>query len=390
MMPLGLTASELRQYHARLFLPHDFTVDVDVLYLDERPKGRLDAEFIDGQVNIQPDSAAISRTATFTIHDPTHSLSLDPESPWEGAVYFDRMVRVRHTVLMPWGPVTAVPFVGPMTKLSREGSTLTIECQDKAVLAIEGRPPMRRKKGTKAVAAIHDFMWATGERNFRFQVSDEIRKKRLDQDYSVGWSASPWSVCQKIASKLGCQLVYACDGALLLREAPSTVALWYDATDLTTGLKIDFDASSVRNHVRVTGQIPAKPKQKKKAKKFTETATPRSKHPMSPKNPNFQRNGAPLWRPLLIEDTSIKKHGEAERRAESELARALPVEVKAAWDALPVFHLDKGDLIGVHTDAGDFKAPLREGSLPLGIGGDASMGRAKRVSKPRRTGRRAQ
>lgn len=392
MMPLGLTRAQLRLYHDRLFSNHDFRVEVEVLHMDESVRGALDGEFIDGQVNLQANDGGVSRTATFSLYDPNHALHLDPDSPFDMAVYFNRMIRVKHIIDVPGipRPVRAVPFVGPITKISREGSVLTVEAQDKAVLAIEGRPPMKRKKGHNAVDAIKDFMRAAGERRFRFEVPEARRKRRLPKAYSIGWTteASPWAVCQQIArGVLGLQLVYACDGALLLRPLPGSPEVWHHLTDTTGQVKVDYDASTVRNHVRVQGQIPAKPKKKIKAKKFTETATARKGHPMAPAS--LGRNGSHRYLPLLVADNSIKTHKDARQRAARDLAANLPLQVAAAWSGLPFFHLDTGDQIGVTTPDGTFRTPLREASLPLGLGGNASVGAQRRVSKARKTGKRA-
>lgn len=398
MMPLGLRPNELDAYHRHLFTSHDAQVTVDLLHLDERQRGRLTGTWLDAQVNLQPDTGGVSRTATFTLYDPNRALHLEANSPFDGAVYFDRMIRVRHRLWVPEldRGVTAVPFVGPITKISREGAQITVECQDKAILALDGRRPMTREKGTNAVRAIRDFLAATGERRFRFRVPTRLRKKRLDRDYSIGWTASPWSVCQRIATNvLGLQLVYSCDGAAMLRPRPNKPVLWCTvggvrrniAPSVTSGIRIDYDASQVRNYVRVTGQLPAKKKSDKKPKKFTEDAQAPKAHPMSPKQ--LGRNGAERYLPLVIEDTSIKTHREAKQRAKTELSRRLPLEVTASWDSVPFFHLDSGDRIGLATPDGDVRPPFLEASIGLGLGGDMSVGVRKRVSRPRRTGRRA-
>lgn len=391
MIPLGITAPQRVQYEERLRENHAFAVNLDVLHLDEKPKGKLTGTFSDGQINLQRAPRGVSRSLTLTAYDPEHLLHLDATNPFEGAVFFDRMVRVRHVVEMPYGNVGAVGFCGPMTKIGRDGDILTIECQDKAVLAMEGRPPMKRPKGYNAVRAIKDFMGATGEKRFRFVVPKRKRGRRLPESFAISWTRSPWAVCQQIAKDvLNMQLVYAADGALLLRDfpGPGTIHLTHRYVDLVGGVRIDYSAEDVRNHVRVTGEIPVAKKAppKAKPKPFTETATAKAKHPMSP--PKLGRNGHPRYLPLVIKDTGIHKHTTAARRAREELARALPVTVVSSWQALPYFHLDTADRIKVVSDRGEFATPLLEASIPLGLGGDANYGRQIKVSKPRRSGSR--
>lgn len=394
MMPLGLTPTRHKAYLERLLSPHDYRLELDVLRLDEKTTvSRLTGDFLDGQVNLQRPAGGVARTATFTLHDPAHAIHLDPESPVQGAIFFDRMVRVRHIVEMPWGPVTAIPFVGPMTKLGREADTISIECQDKAILAMEGRPPITRKKGHNAVDAITDFLRATGERKFRILLPDSMKGRRLKRPYSCGWSKSPWRAVQAIAENElgGAQAIYSCDGFFLLRRDPNSgAAVTLGEDDLTSSIKIDYDASSVRNHVRVTGSIPAKQTpdpNDKKPQRFTETATARKGHPMAPSK--LGRNGASRYLPLLVDDDGIRKHETAKRRAEQLLDKNLPLRVTTSWSTVPVFHLDTGDQVLLKSDRGDMRTPLLEASIPLGLGGDASMNHLRKVSRPQRTGTRA-
>lgn len=401
MMPLGLDAAQYAAYVERLFNSHDFAVDIDVLHLDERMRGRIEGEFIDGQVNLQRES--IRRSLTLSLYDPDHALAIDADSPFDGALYLDRLVRVRHTLDVPGvGSVTAIPFVGPITKLSREGSVLTIEGQDKAALAVNGRPPMRRKKGANAVAAIRAFMQAAGERRFRFRVPASKARRRLPRDYSIGWTAeaSPWAVCRIIANNvLGMELEYSCDGALVLRNRATEPVLTYaTGSNVVGGIKVDYDASTVRNHVRVSGQIPAKKRKKgksRKARKFTVTATAPSSHPMSPggrrngQDYGLARNGSRGYLPLLVDDTAITSKAKGRTRARRELNANLPMTVTTSWSGVPVFHLDYGDPIRLDTPDGAANTRYEEVSIPLGLGGDGSIGIQRRVSRPRRTGRRA-
>lgn len=387
MMPLGLTAPQLVAYHERLVLPHDFRVEVDVLDLDENHRSALEADFIDGQIDLERNPLGVSRTTTLTVHDPGHTLHLDDNSPFQGGLHFNRIIRPRHIVEMPWGLVTAIPSCGVLTKVTRDGSNLLLTTSDKAILAMEGRPPMKRAKGYNAVKAIRDFMEATGERRFRFQVPPAKRKRRLHKPYAIGWTNPPWKVCQEIAADvLDMQLIYSCDGALLLRNDPDKAAVTYDYVDLIGGARLDYDSTTVRNNVRVTGQLPKK-KGEPKPKKFTEVAVAKASNAMS--QGNRSRNGAPGYLPLVIEDLGIHKHETAKARANKELAKSLPLVVEATWTAVPFFHLDSGDRIKVIADIGDFQTPLLQGSIPLGLSGDASLGKKAVVSKPQRTGRRA-
>lgn len=385
---LGLTGPQLRDYHALLASPHDFDIEVDVLTMEEQRVSSIkvltsrgnEVGFLDGQVNIQREGH-VKRTATFTLFDPDRSLHLDPDSPFAGAVFANRMIRYTHIVDLPGvGDVRAVPFVGPITGAGREGDVLTLTTHDKTVLAIEGCQPKTVKKGKNAVDAIHDIMAdCTGERRFRFPKN---HKARLTRSYSVGWKpeASPWVVCQKIAASINMQLIYSCDGYLVLRRRPKNPVLRIAQGGLLTGApRTEYDISGVRNHVRVSGR-------RNKAKKVTihAVAEPPKTHPFSPHNASFSRHGVPRYLPTLIDDSNIKKESVAKKRAENELDRSLPMGVQASFPNVPVFHLDYGDIVKVVSDFGNAEVPFISGSIPLGLGSDMTTGTQKVVSRPRR------
>lgn len=383
--PLGITKAEERAYVEYLHGPHDFEIDVDVLNMEERPLTSIRPQFKDGQVNIQRDGR-IKASATFTFHDPEHSLHFDSDSPFAGAVFANRMIRFAYIVNVPGvGRVRVVAFVGPVATANREGDDLTVECHDKARLAVEGCPPKKVKKGRNAVDAIEDIMRdRTGERRFRFPKGS---KKRLKKTYNVGWKAesAPWEVCQKIAASIDMQLLYSSDGALVLRRKPKSPTL--DLTGLTGPLRSEFDITSVRNYVRVTGEKKVKggaeaPK-KIKHENFTVDAEAPRQHKLSPQQ--IGRHGVKRYLPLLIDDSSIKKQKTAQDRADRELGDSLPMAIRASFSGIPFFHLDYSDIIKAHTDYGVLNLPFVEGSIPLGLGGDAEYGTQRVVSKPRRT-----
>lgn len=372
MQPLGLTPGELDAYHAHLVGPHDFRVDVDLLTMEEQLAGSLTGRFIDGQVNLQRDSK-IKRTATLQLHDPDGLLR--PNSPFDAALFADRMLRARHTVVVPGlGPVTATPFVGPAVKLTPEGDSVSVECHDKTALGIEGCPPMTLQKGRNAVEAIATAMReCTGERRFRFPTGI---KRRLDRSYNIGWkpASAPFPVCQQIAKQvLEMDLYYACDGPLTLRRLDADPVLDLDDSWLTAFLKADHDISSVRNHVRVTGDTK---------KHVAASATAERPHPMRPSA--IGRHGVPRYLPLLIDDSSIKRDKRARARANGELAANLPMQVTASAPTVPFHHLDYADPIRIRSAGSSRVVPYVEGSQPLGTGGDASVGVQRRVSKPER------
>lgn len=371
---LGLSAAGLAAYHDRLNGPHDFDVAVDVLSMNERLLGQ--ATLLDGQVNVQRDGP-IHRTASLTLSDPDHALNLDGQSVQEGGVFGDRLIRVRHMVDVPgYGTVTATPIVGAVASLERDGIELQVELQDKTSLAVRGTRPHRVKKGMNAVAAWVEIMTeCTGE--FRFQVPSGTTR-RLPHDFSTGWAddASPWAVCGQIADFLDRNQSYTCDGVARLAATPINPVYTFDTdvnvTTMPTGAN---DWADAINYVRVTGG-----------------ATKKNKHPapgiaqLPDAHPNsswsLRRQGVRRYLPIVDTDGK-KRYADRKRRANRILAREAPMNADMGWSVIPVFHLDHGDRVRLVTPDGATTVAFAEGSIPLGVGGDMTVGSTKVVSRSR-------
>lgn len=394
-MVLGLNPTQKAAYLRTLFTSHDFDVTLDLLKLDHTPIRSLTDTTLDGQVNLQTD-AAVARTASFTFFDPDHSLHLDPDSPWEGAYYADRMIRVVHTVNVPSvGRVSATAFVGPVTKVARDGDTVNVECQDKASLALTGGPPITCAKGMNAVAAISTIMGrGAGENKMRLPAGTPWR---LPKAFATGWpdESAPWWIAQAIARTINRQLLYSSDGYLTLRPWPSVAELSITEAQITSAPNVDYDLTSIKNMVRVAGTIapPPPPKKKKKKKsdkdkiipttQVTAVAVAASTHPMSPQR--LGRNGVPRYIPEIDEGTEYKSLAAARSYAVTRLDQLLPMTTGVTFDMVPVFHLDYGDVISAQTDAGRVVIRFTEGSIPLACSGDMSVGQQKAVSRAHRT-----
>lgn len=400
MQPLG-SAALVAAYHDRVRASHDYDVTVEVLTMDENPVAP--ARLIDGQVNIQRD-ADVRRTATLTLLDPDRALELDAGSPLAGALFADRMVRIRHFLDVPgFGTVVATPFVGPITKLNRNGATIDVECQDKTGLAILGCPPYTVAKGALAVDAIRSIMAArTGETRFRLPTGSRIR---LNRAYSVGWpdEASPWAVCTQIAYASGLQMFYSGDGYLTVRARPTAAVFDFGPVNLTSAVAGDNDFSGVVNYARATA-----------GDKIVKAAQAPSDHPLAPGR--LGRNGVPRYLPSLAELTEpdkptrpgskhrkaskaqLKKYAQemekyrsevttqtalAQQTANALLAAGLPTSTSLTWSAVPVFHLDVDDPVRITTEGGSVILPFAEASIPL-VSGDMSGGLLRKISRPGR------
>ncbi|MGH3631940.1 MAG: hypothetical protein ACRDRL_31430 [Sciscionella sp.] len=351
-------------YEARLFGCHDYTVAVELLTLEETVTGELTVT--DGQVNIDR-TADVWRICSLTVSDPDGALDFSAASDWSAASPWpNRLIRVRHHLSVAGTDVVATPFVGIPTTLSRSGAEVSVGAQDKSTLAARGSRPYTVRKGMWAVDAIRQIMSVcTGERHFRMP---SVRR-RLSRDYSVGWGddASPWKVCKQIAwHELDRELLYACDGYLLLRKRPTQVAL--RIPHLTEQASDNIDFTAVDNIVRVEGRAGA-------AQPVTwDTA----KGNLSPDA--LGRHGAPRYLPLLVTSDAYTKTSQTAHRATVELDRHARLEGTPQFSCVPFFHADADDLLAV---AGtDRKVRVEQASIPLGASGEMTIGTLQWVSAP--------
>lgn len=403
MQPLG-SAALMAAYRERITASHDYDLLVDVLSMNEKPL--YPAVLIDGQINIQRD-AGVRRTGTLTLLDPDSGLNLDTGSPSKGALFANKMVRVRHVVDVPgFGNVISTPIVGPISRLNRNGATIDIEIQDKTALAILGCPPLTVTKGMNSVAAIVKIMRErTGEDRFRVPSGT---RHRLTRNYSVAWpdESSPWAVCSAIARAAGLQLLYSCDGYLTLRPRLTQSVFEFGALNLTSAVSGDSDFAGFVNYARATA-----------GDKIVRTAEAPVDHPMAPGNAEFMRNGVKRYLPSLADvndpgdrperpgtkrrkasKAQLKKFGIemekyatevstaralAQATANSLLAAGLPMNANLACSTVPAFHLDVDDPVKLTTPTDTTILPFSEASIPL-VSGDMSLGLLRRVSRPGR------
>jgi hypothetical protein len=378
MQPLAGGAA-LTAYHNRLRKSHDFDIFVDILNLDEQSIGS--ARLLDGQINIT-DTGPVRRTGSLTLSDPGGALDFSGGSAWNNTqIWVDRLVRVRHVVNVPgYGEITAIPFVGPPSAVSRNGAEVQVELQDKAALGTRGARPLTVNKGANVVNAIRLIMtYCTGEFRFRMPTTT----KRLSKAYNVGWAdeAAPFVVAAKIASaELGMQLLYSCDGYLLLRPLPTTSVV--DVGYVTDQANAQVDFASVSNYVIVKGAS----KSKKVGVNTVTTqpvssATAGSTSTFSPQK--LSRQGVPRYLPLVISEDAYKTTTQTAARATAELNKAVAVADDMSVSVIPMFHIDADDVVTIHVE-GAIQRTLRfhTGSIPLGVGGDMTIGYRTWVSRP--------
>ena len=397
MFPLGLKRTDLRAFHRALADSHSIRVRVYVLDMVHDRMANLSDEFIDGQVNVDAD-AQPTRSATLTFYDRRKTMDFDSDSPSNGALFANRMLRVTYGVkvseLAEWVDVPV--FTGPVIKVDRTANEVTVECQGKEVLAMgAGWRPMTIKKGVKKVDAIRRIMRERGGEH-RFDLPDLDSK--LPKAVSLGRETQPWAAAQKIARSMNRHLFYDGAGVCRLRRYPDNPVFKFRDGQLGTVAappQVSFSMDDVRNAVWVKGGVPKAKKKdatqptdadgnnkkdKERGVRHFETA-PRS-HPLSPWR--LGRPDAPRFLLEVIENDSIRSEKEARQVAHRVLHHRLRQLVDVTFDSLPVPHLEPEDMVRVDTHQFAHTMRLGQFSLPLRHDSLQSVGYTRKVSVRKR------
>ena len=366
-------------YLDRLFGSHDFAIEAEILDLNEKPV--KDAVLLDGEVQIVENSGdGVRRTASITLSDPEGALNFGTNATWSGtSLWVNRLLRITHVLEVDGEEVRCVCFVGVPTSMSRDGAEVDVTLADKAALANRGAPPLTIPRGMNAVGAIWKIMTErAGE--FRFRMPTTTR--RLSQSYAVGWAdeTSPFAVASEIARReLGMQLLYACDGALLLRPMPTSPSL--TVPGVTAPLSSTVDFTKMLNWVQVTGKVADT------VNKYNVTVRtmPRSVAQLEAANINspssLQRRGVPRYLPLVIEDSALTTAAQVKARAEAELLAAGRDDLGQEFQAIPFFHADADDLVRIAVAGANPVMRISRASIPLGTDGDMTLGRNTRARR---------
>ena len=383
MIPLGLRAADLRAYQEQLATDHSVHVRVVLMTLDHDPVDDVTDRLLDGQVDISWASSP-SRAARLDLFDPGHGLRFDTASPAEGQVYADRMVRLIHSTWVDTlGDWVSVPiFTGPIVRADRAGDVLTLECHGKETLAQRPAWEVRTwAKGHNKVETIRAMMaHMTGERYWTLPDWGY----RLAHDVTVGRDRSDvWTKVQALAGSMDAQLFYDGRGVMRLRRKPRLPVFYFSVGTGGTVLsdpQVKFDSiDQVVNTVWVVGSTPKGAKRQVEATHYAP-----HNHPLSPwrlGRTNWSGEHVSRYLYEKVEDSTIRSLREAHTVARNKLARHLDEHVQATFDALPVPHLEEGDMCGLHTDDGHLRFRLQEASIPLSHSGAMSVGARRRVHR---------
>lgn len=374
MIPLGLSASDLAALNTALATHHQMKVTVQTLTLAGAYESDLSALLVDGQVNVDY-TAVVTRTATVTLLDPARTLVFDSDSPADSALFLDRMLRINYSVLVN-GAWVAIPiFTGPISKLDRAGDTVVAEAQGKEWLAMGACwRPYTLRKGILSTAAIRAVLTdRAGETSFN--VPD--LPTRLPRSISLGRESAPWDTARAIARSLNRQLFYDGRGTCRLRTFPGTPLFTYSPSMMVGRLLISYGGDTI-NAVWVKGATPRGSKSPVGYAAIAPTT-----HPLSPQR--LGRAGSPRYLLSVVEDETIRSISQAKAIAVRSLNASLLQSVSVTFDALPIPHLEPGDVVLANATEGAVTFSLSTYSLPLTTSQPMTVGYLRNVSVRNRT-----
>lgn len=363
MISLGLSGADLKLFNQSLTTHHNVKVTVQVLTLNHAYVDDVSDQLLDGQVSIDAD-AEVTRSLTLQLNDPERSLKLDSTAPSDGAMFYDRMIRVIYSVkseLLPrWVDVPI--FCGPITTMSRTADVVNIECQGKESLVL---PPTvawtshTYSKGWSRASLVRDIMARYGGET-KFSIPAYVDKTPgatvLNGELPI------WPVVRAVNGSFGVRhLFYDGRGVLVMRSTPRTSAFTFKTGvggNVTTLPQISYDLSNVRNIVRVKGAIP-------KGKKVPVTATVglAKTHPLN--HWALGRGGSPRVMMEVVTDDNQKTVGQCRTLADRLVKSYALQAVDITFDALVAPHLEPYDIYTLKTPDISMTARFTKGTIPL-------------------------
>lgn len=373
MIDLGLRASEMDELIELLKSSHWIHVTIQVLKLDHTYVSDASSMLVSGQVNIKAD-ADVTRSCTLELFDPTNSVDFISDSPSDGALYMDRMIRVVYSVAPPsknkWFDIPV--FVGPLVKVSRDGLTVKVEANGKEILSQDAphRPKTfgeGRKKTSIIKSCLKEF---SGEVDRKIDIPDLEEKAGK---VKFGADSNPWKVYKSLAGSMHRHLFYDGRGVCRMRSRPNAVVFTFGERMMIREPDVSYDMAGVVNSVVVNGKKPKGSKKKVKGR-----ATLGRDHPLSPHK--LGRNGVPRYLTRVVSDNSCKTAKACRKRAREILNGLAREALEVKVDTLPMPLLEEDDPIRFSTGSFTGQAKLTEMTIPLTASGTASVGYLRRVA----------
>lgn len=380
MISAGLSIADQILLAGALVSDHHVRVIVNMLNLNESVIAPLSSYLYDGQVTISAD-AKITRAASIVLLDPERILTIDADSPADGALYYDKMISLTYCVWkIGWTRSIDIPiFRGPIIHMKRTGMFISIDAFGKEILAQNAIwTPRSYKKGSNKTLVIRDLMRnGTGESKFSMQNTS----RKLPSTMALVRESIPWDYAKKIAAGMSMQLFYDGRGTLRLRSFPTATAWTFrDGTggSILTQPDINYDMDNVRNLILVKGGKPKGSKIAVEGKAFTPPS-----HPLN--HNRIGRNGVKRVLLEVIEDSTITSKSEADAKALNDLNHRLLQGLDIQANTLPIVHLEENDLAAINM-SGQYalRFRLKEMTIPLVGGTSATVGTRRMLAIKRR------
>lgn len=372
---MGLTGAELRAYHRALRAPtvlRRFRTSVHTM--NDRVIAHLTPDAMDGQIIVDRHTTP-SRILNLTLVDRAHATDFNVNSAAATGLHYTRQLRIAVDTyvdeLGEW--VTCVPFYGPIRAFDRDGDTVRVTGHGRDALgAGQLWIPFSRKKGTPKDDVIRALLDRYGEH----RRSIPSMRARLPRPFNLGRDASPWPHARRLASSENRQLFVTGRGVATMRPWPNRVVFTFDDY-LTSPVRTTRSADGVVNVVEVLGAKPKGHKTRVRAVAVLRSNGDNMSAPALAPDPGR------VWLSRTVTNNQLRTRRAAQEYADRVLANASRQLVEIEFDALPVYHLDEGDMVSV--EGRRFR--LDRFTLPLHAGSGDSEGPPMTVGYARRTTR---
>jgi hypothetical protein len=387
MQHQGRTLEALTAYHEHLQSDHDYRVWVDILTIEQTYVGTM--ELLDGQINYSNGNDGPCRTGSVTVSDPDGAFNYgaDYMRDPKGIIWINRLIQVWHEISVPgYSDFTTSCIVGLPMSVSRSGAEVSFELGDKSLLADHGVRPRTYKKGQRVDLVLRSILGdCTGEKHMRIPKT----KKTLSRTYAVGMgedSLTPGDLFKRIAEQEMNWRAYYDGLGWAVADSISNAKNPVDVHSLLALPAAGTPFTDLSNYVRVTSHRT--PVNKKSTKKVDESrihytydsivALPAGNE-LSEQS--LQRNGIPRTLPLVVTNDDLKSLKDTLTSATNELKNHSGLDAAKTFEIIPIFHLDPFDYLKLPEGVGNVL--LAGGaSVPLGTGGNMSIGAHQWVSKP--------
>lgn len=369
---MGLSVDDTREVIAELCRSHSVSSRVQILDLEHNYKSNITEQVIDGQVTVNWDGEEATRGLELAVFDPDYDLGFDTSEFADGVWFFDRMVQVVIDLYVPaLAREVSIPvFTGPVRGYKRKRAIVTIKCAGKDVFARGAWNRIILSKNTNYVTAIKTVLQSFGETKFRFEdTTTTVLKAAKTIDRTA--QQSPWGWCRSAAASIGMRVFYDGEGYAVLRkktDSTNPVFVFRDGNggSVLTDPDSEGDYSRIANAVRVEGRATGKG-----AVPVAEAVVPATS-PISPTT--LKRGGKPMYFGVVVSRDSVTTTGQAKSVAQTELNDRQRAGYEVAFDSLPMFFLEEGDVVGVNIDGNQRSITLLTFSFGLSAGAVMPVG----------------